>query len=67
MLTSPVMGFIMPSTNELLIIGLIVIVLFGGTRIPQLMRGVGEGIREFRKGVSDVNPAKEGTGSGNAN
>jgi sec-independent protein translocase protein TatA len=35
--------------QELLVIALIVMVLFGGARIPQLMRGLGQGIREFRK------------------
>jgi len=35
--------------QELLVIALIIMVLFGGNRIPQLMRGLGQGIREFRK------------------
>ena len=35
--------------QELLVIALIVMVLFGGQKIPQLMRGLGQGIREFRK------------------
>jgi sec-independent protein translocase protein TatA len=39
----------MPGGQELLIIALILLVLFGGTRIPSLMRGMGQGIREFRK------------------
>jgi sec-independent protein translocase protein TatA len=34
---------------ELLVIGLIVLLLFGGAKIPALMRGLGQGIREFRK------------------
>jgi len=38
--------------QELLIIALIVLVLFGGTKIPGLMRGLGQGIREFRKELS---------------
>ena len=36
---------------ELLIILLILVVLFGATKIPQLGRGLGEGIRNFRKGL----------------
>lgn len=36
---------------ELLIIFLIVVVLFGASKIPQLGRGLGEGIRNFRKGL----------------
>lgn len=39
-------------TQEWLIIGVIALVLFGGTKIPQLARGFGEGIREFKKSVS---------------
>ncbi len=43
--------------QELLIIFLIVIVLFGATKLPQLGRGIGEGIRNFRKGIqSDGEP-----------
>jgi sec-independent protein translocase protein TatA len=36
---------------ELLIILLILVVLFGATKIPQLGRGLGEGIRNFKKGL----------------
>lgn len=43
----PLLGFI--GGQELLIVALILLVLFGGTRIPSLMRGMGQGIREFRK------------------
>jgi sec-independent protein translocase protein TatA len=49
--------------QELLVIALIVMVLFGGSRIPQLMRGLGQGIREFRKelkGESDEEKPKDG-------
>jgi sec-independent protein translocase protein TatA len=38
-------------TQELLVIFLIVIVLFGASRLPQIGRGLGEGIRNFRKSV----------------
>lgn len=36
---------------EILIIALVVIFLFGGSKIPQLMKGIGQGISEFKKGV----------------
>lgn len=42
-------------TNELLIVGAIVLVLFGGAKIPQLAKGLGEGIREFKKSVGGEN------------
>jgi len=35
--------------GELLVIILIVVLLFGGKKIPELMRGLGSGIREFKK------------------
>ena len=38
---------------ELLVIFLILVVLFGATKIPQLGRGLGEGIRNFKKGLRD--------------
>ncbi len=37
--------------TELLVILAVVILLFGATKIPQLMRGVGQGVNEFKKGV----------------
>jgi len=38
---------------ELLIILLIVIVIFGASKLPQLGKGLGEGIRNFKKGIKD--------------
>ena len=38
---------------ELAIIFLIIIVLFGANKIPQIGKGLGEGIRNFKKGVKD--------------
>ena len=46
----PLIGFL--GGQELLIIAIVLLVLFGGTRIPSLMRGMGQGIREFRKELS---------------
>lgn len=52
-------GFGLP---ELLIILLIVVVIFGASKLPQLGRGLGEGIRNFRKGLkgSDEGEAPDG-------
>jgi sec-independent protein translocase protein TatA len=38
---------------ELLIILVIVMLLFGATQIPRLMRGMGQGIHEFKKGIQE--------------
>ncbi len=37
--------------TELILIFLIIVVLFGASRIPQIGRGLGEGIRNFKKGI----------------
>lgn len=39
--------------REILIIALIIIVLFGAKKIPELMRGMGTGIKEFKDAVKD--------------
>ena len=41
-------------TNEIIIILVIVLLLFGGRKIPELMRGLGKGVREFKDAVKDV-------------
>jgi len=40
--------------GELLIILVVVLVLFGAKRIPELAKGLGKGISEFKKGLKDV-------------
>lgn len=39
---------------ELLVIAFIVLLLFGGRKIPELMRGLGKGVRNFKEGMNDV-------------
>lgn len=41
------------SPMHLLLILIIVVILFGGRRIPELMRGLGTGIKEFKQGMRD--------------
>lgn len=41
-------------TPEILIIALVVLLLFGGRKIPELMRGLGKGVSQFKKGMKDV-------------
>ncbi len=50
---NPQLLSIMPSPGEGMVILLIIIVMFGGKKIPELARGLGKGIREF-------NEAKDG-------
>ena len=39
---------------EVVIIALVILLLFGGRKIPELMRGIGKGIRSFKDGIKDV-------------
>jgi len=41
-------------TPELLVIMLVILLLFGSKRLPELARGIGKGIRQFRKAMDDV-------------
>ena len=41
-------------TNEIIIILVIVLLLFGGRKIPELMRGLGKGVREFNDAKNNV-------------
>lgn len=47
--------------SEILIIVLIVVVLFGGKKIPELAQGIGKGIKEFKKALKDDEPAAKST------
>ena len=40
--------------GEILIVALIVLLLFGGKKIPELMKGIGKGVKSFRDGVKDI-------------
>lgn len=44
----------MPGGSEWIVIILVVILLFGGKKIPELMKGIGKGIREFNDAKSNV-------------
>ncbi len=40
--------------TEIIIIALVILLLFGGRKIPELMRGLGKGVRSFKDGMKDV-------------
>ncbi len=40
--------------GEIIIIALIVLLLFGGKKIPELMRGIGKGVKSFKDGVKGI-------------
>ncbi|MEA4935280.1 MAG: twin-arginine translocase TatA/TatE family subunit [Paludibacter sp.] len=41
-------------TGEIILIALVVLLIFGGKKIPELMRGLGKGVSQFKKGIKDV-------------
>jgi sec-independent protein translocase protein TatA len=52
MIQSSLLGVL--GTNEIIIILVIVLLLFGGRKIPELMRGLGKGVREFNDAKNNV-------------
>jgi sec-independent protein translocase protein TatA len=40
--------------QEMLVIGLVVLVFFGAKKIPEFMKGLGKGVKEFKEGIKDV-------------
>ena len=40
-------------TTELLLIGGIALLLFGGKKLPEMMKGLGQGVQSFKKGMSE--------------
>lgn len=45
-----------PGLPELLLILVVIVLLFGGKKIPEVMRGLGQGIKEFKKAARDDEP-----------
>jgi len=46
--------FLNLGAGEIIIIALIVLLLFGGKKIPELMHGIGKGVKSFKDGMSDI-------------
>ena len=40
--------------QEILVIALIILLLFGGKKIPELMKGLGKGVKSFKEGMNEV-------------
>ena len=45
--------------QEILIIAFIILLLFGGKKIPELMKGLGKGVKSFKEGMTEVTDLKE--------
>lgn len=54
-----VLAFMGLGGQEMLLIGLALLLLFGAKKIPELMRGLGQGIKEFKNATKDVKDSIE--------
>ncbi|MBC8266179.1 MAG: twin-arginine translocase TatA/TatE family subunit [Flavobacteriales bacterium] len=50
-----------PSGASIALIAVAILLLFGGKKIPELMRGLGKGISEFKKGKKEIEDEMDGT------
>ena len=48
--------------GEILVIALVVLLLFGGKKIPELMNGLGKGVRSFKEGMNNIEKEIENAG-----
>lgn len=46
-------------TTELLLIGGLALLLFGGKKLPEMMKGLGQGVQSFKKGMNEPLPEEE--------
>ena len=49
----------MIGTTELLLIGGLALLVFGGKKVPEMMRGLGQGVKEFKKGMQEESPTDD--------
>ena len=45
--------------QEILLIALVVLLLFGGAKIPELMKGLGKGVKSFKDGMKEIDEATD--------
>lgn len=45
---------------EIIVIALVVLLLFGGKKIPEMMKGIGKGVKSFKDGMKDIEKEIEG-------
>lgn len=46
--------------SEVLVIALVVLLFFGGKKIPELMKGLGKGVRSFKEGMREIDTDVDG-------
>ena len=47
-------------TGEIILIALVVLLLFGGKKIPELMKGLGKGVKSFKDGMNEIEKETDG-------
>ena len=61
-MTQPLLFIGNLGAGEIIIIALIVLLLFGGKKIPELMKGLGKGVRNFKEGMNNIEKDIENCG-----
>ena len=54
MILNGVLAFFNLGTGEIIAIVVVILLLFGGKKIPELMRGLGKGVKSFKQGMNEV-------------
>lgn len=54
MTLSAIPAFLNLGTGEIIAIVVVILLLFGGKKIPELMRGLGKGVKSFKQGMNEV-------------
>lgn len=45
--------------SELIFVALLILLLFGGKKIPEMMKGLGQGVKSFKEGMKDVTSSED--------
>ncbi len=53
-MTASILNLLNFGTGEIIIIVFVILLLFGGKKIPELMKGIGKGVRSFKKGMNEI-------------
>ena len=62
-MTEGILGNLFGPDTIIIIVAVVIVLLFGGTKLPKLARGLGSASHEFRKGLSEGDKAEESEGS----
>ncbi len=54
MTLNSILAFLNLGTGEIVLLVAVILLLFGGKKIPELMRGIGKGVKSFRQGMNEV-------------